>query len=127
MMALCMNSVAVATEVPEAKNKSEETVAMAEARNIDYYTYPNQLLDGYKTVTVYPGSREALKMHVYMSSGALTVWVKPSSSNFWTKKATWNTTGHHYCDLVSSTNGSAYQVRVFGAAAWFEGGVYSGN
>ena len=127
-MALSMSSVAFAAETPTVVETSAETeLSVASARNIDYYTYPEQILDGYKTVRVTPGSGEALKMHVYIQSGALTVLVKPASSTFYTKKATWNSNGHHYVDLVSSTNGGSYDVRIFGAAAWFDGGIYSGN
>lgn len=127
ILSLCMvlstSTIAFAAEAPV----TEATSITAETRNIDYYTYPDQLLDGTKTVTVTPGSGEALKMHVYLSSGSLTVWVKPSSSSVWTQITTWNTIGHHYCDLVSNTDGGSYQVKVFGAASWFEGGIYSGN
>ena len=128
-MALSMSSAVFAAETttsPVAEATTEVSEA-AVARNIDYYTFPNQILDGYKTIRVTPGSGEALKMHVYLESGALTVWVKPAGSLFYSKKATWNTIGHHYVDLVSSTNGGSYDVRSFGAASWFEGGIYSGN
>lgn len=128
-MALSMTSAVFAAETtpPVATEATTEASETSVARNIDYYTYPNQILDGYKTVRVTPGSGEALKMHVYLQSGALTVWVKPSGSLFYSKKATWNTIGHHYVDLVPNTNGGSYDVRIFGAASWFEGGIYSGN
>ncbi len=127
-MALSISSVAFASETPETTDTQSKTeVSTVIARNTDYYTYPNQILDGYKTVRVSPRSAVTLKMHVYLESGALTVWVKPAGSTFYTKKATWNTIGHHYVDLVSNTNGGSYDVRVFGAASWFEGGIYSGN
>lgn len=127
-MALSMNSVAFAAEIPTVVETSAETEAfVASARNINYYTYPEQILDGYKTVRVTPGSGETLKMHIYIQSGALMVWVKPSNSTLYTKKATWNSNGHHYVDLVSNTNGGSYDVRIFGAASWFDGGIYSGN
>ena len=127
-MALSMSSVAFAAETPETPaTQSKTEVSTVAARNTDYYTYTKQILDGYKTVRVSPRSGVTLKMHVYLESGALTVWVKPAGSTFYTKKATWNTIGHHYVDLVSNTNGGSYDVRLFGAASWFEGGIYSGN
>lgn len=127
-MALSMSSMAFATETSTTtENQAETGVSIKSLTNIDYHTYSEMILDGYNTVRVSPGAGEALKMHVYMQSGALTVYVKPANSSIYTKKATWNTTGHHYVDLVSSTNGGSYDVRIFGAAAWFNGGIYSGN
>lgn len=114
------------TSITENSLQSTSNVSSISPKNIDYYTFPSQILDGYKTVSVKPGSGEALKMHVYLSSGSLTVWVKSASSSTWSKKATWNTIGHHYCDLSTKTNGGTYQIRLFGAASWFEGGIYTG-
>ena len=131
-LALCMmlsvSLVAFAAEVPtDTAEQPETSVSEAVVRNKDYYTYPDQYLDGYKVVEVTPGKGEALKMHVFLRNGAIKVWVKPKGGLFYSQKANWTDYGHHYVDLVPNTSGETYQVRIFGTAAWFEGGIYSGN
>ena len=53
-MALSMTSAVFAAETtpPVATEATTEASETSVARNIDYYTYPNQILDGYKTVRV---------------------------------------------------------------------------
>ena len=115
-------SVAFAAEPESLVDQSNST-----AGNIDYYTYSTQYLDGPKTVVVYPVSNVTLKLHLYIESGTVQVWVKSTNSAYYTKKATWTSNGHHYVDLVSKTNGGGYMVMLYGSSAVFNGGIYSGN
>lgn len=135
LMVVCMcimggplQAFAQETANVQVQERSEETSVdqLATARNTDYFTFSeNATLDGYKTIVVKPGSGEALKLHVYLKSGSLKVQIKKSTSIFYTTITTWKDIGHHYCDLVSNTDGSTYYVRLQGAAAWFSGGIYS--
>ena len=82
-------------------------------------------LSHFQTFAVNPGSGKNLKMHTYLKSGNLTVWVSTHAGYGYQKKATWNTNGHHYVDLVSGTGNQTYYVRLWGTAAYFDGGIYS--
>ena len=95
-------------------------------RNTDLITFadPSILDGGIEYTGITPGSGRNMKIHVYMYSGSLTVWVKHSSSSNWTSIATWNTSGHHWADLVCPTSSGSYNIRLWGSAAIFKGGVY---
>ena len=136
LMALCMTFVSGSFQVfakettPQYCHEERVTTASLDdsvsTYNTDYFTFrDNAVLDGYQTIVVTPGSGEALKIHTYIMSGSLKVQVKKSSALFYKTIATWNNNGHHYADLVTNTDGSTYYVRLFGAAALFNGGIYS--
>lgn len=131
LLSLCMilsctsvSAFAAETFVEDVNPSNVSTYATA--RNINYYTFSdNSVLDGTITIKVTPGSGEALKIHLYIISGSVKVQVKKSSALLYTTVRTFKNAGHNYADLVSSTNGGTYYVRLTGTAAWFNGGIYS--
>lgn len=92
-MLSCTAISAFAAEVPVEKEENISTLSDDSGialYNTDWYTFSdNSILDGYTTVSVTPNSGQALKIHTYIMSGSLKVWVRPASSSSWTSIASW--------------------------------------
>lgn len=113
----------VRTEKPTVKIVNNE-IGIASARNIDYWNTHGATAISNTTINVRPGAGENLKIHLYLySNNSITIQVAPAGGSFRTV-TTWNSTGHHWADLVSGTNGGTYSVRFIGSTV-ADGGIYS--
>lgn len=121
-------SVAPAADASDASVEASESNAVSEAsaRNVDLYLWPsNTLLDGFNTVVVTPGKGANMKIHLEIIMGSVKVQVRKSGSLTWKTVADWETSGHHWADLVTNCDSGNYQVRLFCTTALFSGGVYT--
>lgn len=134
LLSLCM-ALSLSVTVFAVENRSaieEESVIEISSeqgtRNVDYISYPAQLLNGTLVKTAYNvPANTTLKMHIYIEGGGMDVWVKKQGALFYTHKASWTTAGHHYIDLVSNTSAGNYEVKIKdkNGIVTFSGGVYT--
>lgn len=106
----------------DVSSANEETTIAP--RNIDYWNTYGMATISNTMIKVTPGAGENLKIHLYLySNNTITISVAPVGGSFRTV-ATWNSTGHHWADLVNGTNGGSYWVKFTGSTI-ADGGIYS--
>lgn len=128
MILVASTSVYAAEAKPTSEGRLEEVKEAANAensaRNIDYWNTHGPLVISDSSFKVTPGAGENLKIHLYVTKGPVTIKIRAQGSSGYTTIATWNSTGHHWADLVTGTDGGYYWVNIVGPCI-VDGGVYS--